>query len=72
MTHEYHELSFIGQSWSNIPPPRSKERGVSHVPCTLMTKWVMVWTCRLTTNQKLHESCVVKLKGEVGGACKQR
>lgn len=65
-------LSFIGQSWSHIPSPRSKERGVSHMPCKVNEKWVMFLTCRLTINQKLDASCVVKLKGEVGGACKQR
>lgn len=66
MTRVYRELSV------NIPPPRSKERGVSHVSCRLIKKCVMVWTCRLTMNQKLEEQHGIKLKGEVGGACKQR
>lgn len=76
MTHKYHELSFLGQSWRHIPPARSEEMGLSHMTCKLMKHGLCFVTCRLTTNQKLDASHVVKLKrwggrslqAEVGGA----
>lgn len=72
MTHKHYELPFIGQSWGQHPTAQAKGEGHFLYVMQINERWVMVLPCRLTTNQNLDESCVIKLKGEVGGACKQR
>ena len=59
-------FSFIGQSWSHIPPPGVRGDGFFLLCHASTWKTVYVfffcYTCRLTWNQKLDASWVVKLK----------
>lgn len=71
VTYKYRDLSLTGRTQlGRNPTTRVRREGCFSCDMQVKEKWVL--TCRLTTNRRLHMSCVTKLTGEVGRACKQR